>query len=108
MNGKLLYQWREEIASHLPSLNGWPVERVSLMSMGIIEAEHCQQEVVARQVAGGEQVADERWQQAAFVAEWVGWVVGQMAGERVYLLVDETKLGERMGVMVIGVAFEGR
>lgn len=119
MNGKLLYQWREEIASHLPSLNGWQVERVSLMSMGIIEAEHCQQEVVARQVAGGEQVAsaarrwrrhlaDERWQQGAFVAEWVGWVVGQMAGERVYLLVDETKLGDRMGVMVIGVAFEGR
>lgn len=119
MNGKLLYQWGEEIASHLPSLKSWQVERVSVLSMGIIEAEHCQQGTVARQVTTGEQVAsaarrwrrylaDERWDQARFVAEWTRWVVEQMPPSRCYLLVDETKLGQRMGIMVVGLAFEGR
>lgn len=35
-------------------------------------------------------------------------MVGLLGGKRVYLLVDETKLGKRMGIMLVGLAFERR
>jgi hypothetical protein len=34
MNHKLLYQWEQEIAAHLPSLNRWQAANVALMSYG--------------------------------------------------------------------------
>lgn len=119
MNYKLLYQWGEELASRIPSLNAWQIENVALFSLGVIRAESCQQEEVARQVSCGEQVsstsrrwrrflANERFPLQRFFGEWVRWVVGCCDSETLYLLVDETKLQDRLGVMVVGLAWEGR
>lgn len=119
MNHHLLYQWREDIASHLSCLNSWQVETVSLFSQGVIRAESCQQEQIARQVVCGERVEsaarrlrrhldNRRFPLEAFFGEWTAWVVRGMPGERVYLLVDETKLGDRLAAMIVGVAWEGR
>jgi hypothetical protein len=119
MNGQLLYQWEQEIAGHLPELNSWQQANVALFSYGVVLAGSCQQGSVARQVNEGERVSStvKRWQRfvdnAAFELEgffvaWSRWVLGALGQKRVTLLVDETKLGDRMAAMVVGVAWEKR
>jgi hypothetical protein len=119
MSYPVLYQWKEEIAKRLPCLNGWQVENVGLFSLGIMCAESCQQQQVARQVATGEKVEScaRRWRRflnnakfplRAFFKQWTAWVVSQLPANELYLLVDETKLQDRLTVMMVGVAWEGR
>lgn len=119
MSYPVLYQWSETIANRLPSLNSWQVENVSLFSIGIMRAESCQQEQVARQVATGEKVAScsRRWRRfldnkrfplSDFFREWTRWIISHMPIGKVYLLVDESKLGDQIGAMVVGVAWESR
>jgi hypothetical protein len=43
-----------------------------------------------------------------FFREWVRWVVGKLGQSTLTLFVDETKLEDRIGVMMVGVAWEGR
>lgn len=119
MNHGLLYQWEQQLAAHLPSLNSWQRANVALFSYGVIQAESCQQGRVARAVSCGEQVesAARRWRRflsnrqfplEGFFREWVAWVVSALGTREVTLLVDETKLHDRIGVMLVGVAWEGR
>lgn len=119
MNYQVLYQWTNGLASGLGCLNTWQVESVGLFSYGVILAESCQQQSVARQVSCGEQVesAVRRWRRflgnrgfplTAFFGEWTKWVMAGLAGSPVTLLVDETKIAERVAVMMVGVAWEGR
>lgn len=119
MNHLLLYQWLTDVATHLPGLNSWQAENVALFSQGVIRAESCQQQQIARQVVCGERVEsaarrlrrfldNKHFPLETFFADWTRWVVSRLPGERVYLLVDETKLGDRLAVMVVGAAWEGR
>jgi hypothetical protein len=119
MNYPILYQWSEEIATRLPTLNTWQVENVALFSLGVMKATSSQQQPIARQIACGERVdsaarrlrrfiANQKFPLEEFFTEWSFWVVEALPGETVYLLVDETKLEDRLGVMVVGVAWEGR
>lgn len=120
MSYPVLYQWNQTIANRLPSLNSWQAENVSLFSIGVMRAESCLQEQVARQVATSEKIASctRRWRRfldntkfplQQFFSEWSRWIVSQMpADEKLYLLVDETKLADRIGAMVVGIAWEGR
>jgi hypothetical protein len=119
MNEKLLYQWATEIASHLPCLNSWQIENVALFSYGIIQAESCQQGEIARQVNCGERVEstsrrwrrflnNERFPLTGFFEAWSGWVAEGLKQACLTILVDETKLHDRMGIMMVGVAWEKR
>jgi len=119
MNNKLLYQLEELVSAHMPCLNGWQQQNIALFSYGVIEAESCQQGALARAVSCGEQVdsAARRWRRwldnqaidpVAFFREWSVWVVGSMEEEQITLLVDETKLHNQVGVMVVGLAWQGR
>lgn len=119
MNYKILYQWTNELASGLRCLNTWQVSNVSLLAYGVLRAESCQQQSVARQISCGEQVEStvRRWRRfigneafpmETFFAEWTRWVMAGLAGSKVTLLVDETKIADRMAVMMVGVAWEGR
>ena len=119
MNLKVLYQWTEELARHLPNLNGWQVANLALFSYGVVLAGSSQQMAMARQVACGEKVAsavkrlqrfigNEKWCNERFFVEWTRWVLSKLETSRITLLVDETKLKDRLGIMMIGLAFEGR
>lgn len=119
MNNGILYQWEQEIAAHLPSLNGWQVANVALMSYGVMKAEGCQQPQVARQMRGQEQVAsaarrirrflsNEQLALGRFFEEWSRWVLSALGSQHITLLVDETQLQDRIGVMLVGVAWEKR
>jgi Transposase DDE domain len=119
MNHELLYQWEDEIALHLPSLNGWQAANVALMSYGVIKAEGSQQQKVARQMRGREKVAsgtrrirrflsNKGLDMAAFFREWSAWVVRAVDSQSITLLVDETKIHDQLGVMRVGIAWENR
>ena len=56
MNQEILYQWSDEIAKRFSCLNSWQINNVALFSQGIIEAENCQLQKIARKVAIEEQV----------------------------------------------------
>jgi len=109
----------QHIRAGLPCLNSWQGANVALFSMGVIEAESCQQGAVARKVSCGEKVAsaERRWRRLlenthfpleAVFGEWVRWVVSALGAKQLTLLVDETKLSKRIGVMMVGIAWEGR
>lgn len=119
MNQQVLYQWANEIAMQLPGLNSWQVENVALFSYGVIEAETSQQMKIARKVVCGEQtasaerrlrrfIANEQLDLERFFVEWTGWMRRSGEGQPITLLVDETKLGDRLAVMRVGLAYEGR
>ena len=119
MNLDLLYQWTNELAMQLPGLNSWQAANLALFSYGVIEAESSQQMKIARKVGCGEQTASAEKRLRRFIAneglglsrffvEWTAWVLRCLEGRQVVLLVDETKLADRLALMVVGVAYEGR
>jgi hypothetical protein len=119
MNEKLLYQWTNEIATHFSGLNTWQVDNIALFSYGVIQAESCQQAEVARQVSCGERVesTSRRWRRFLnnshfpleyFFQAWSGWVSHSLPTQTLTLLVDETKLQDRIGVMMVGLAWQNR
>ena len=119
MNYKLLYQFEQQLSAQLGCLNSWQQANVALFSYGVIQAESCQQGAIARAVSSGEQVEStarrfRRWLDNAsvdlhaFFQAWSRWVVSSVGGEQITLLVDETKLQDRIGVMMVGLAWQGR
>lgn len=119
MNYKLLYQMETMVAAHFRSLNSWQQQNLALFAYGVITAEHCQQGKLARAVSCGEAVEStaRRWRRwlnnraidhAGFFSELAAWVSEKLPGDEMTLLVDETKLHDRIGIMVVGVAWEGR
>jgi hypothetical protein len=119
MNLPLLYQWTATLGEALQELNSWQVENVALFTLGVIQAESCQQAQVARQAVCQERVESttRRWRRfldnaafplVAFFAEWTSWVIRALGSKSITLLVDETKLHDRIGVMVVGVAWQER
>lgn len=119
MNYELLYQFEQLLSAHLPCLNSWQQANVALFSYGVIQAESCQQGAIARAISCGEQVESSarrfrRWLDnealdlQAFFEAWSRWVVSSVGSQQVTLLVDETKLHDRIGVMMVGLAWQGR
>jgi hypothetical protein len=119
MNYRLLYQFEQMLSAHLTCLNSWQLANVALFSCGVIQAESCQQGQIARAVSCGEQVDStmrrfRRWldndrvDMDAFFQAWSRCVAGALGTERLTLLVDETKLHDRIGVMMVGLAWQGR
>lgn len=119
MNLKVLYQWTNELARHLPSLNVWQIMNLALFSYAVALAGASQQIAIARRAACAEKAAtalkrlqrflgNEKWCTEQFFLEWMTWVLSKVKPGRVYLLVDESKLKDRLGIMMIGLAFESR
>ena len=120
MNYPVLYQWTEEIANHFETLNVWQVGNVALFSLGVMKAQSSRQQAIARQVVCGERVdsaarrlrrfvGNKKFPLKTFFGELTRWVVGALPpSQKLTLLVDETKLGDRIGALVVGVAWEGR
>lgn len=119
MNYPLIYQWATELATHLPCFNSWQIENIALFTLGIIQSQSSQQDNIARQVICGERVesasrrlrrfiANDKVDMNAFFEDWTRWVVTSGHFEKLTLLIDETKLHDKLGVMMVGLAWEGR
>lgn len=114
-----LYQWTEEIRWQMPHLSKPQVKVLAIFSWGVIRARHCFMSRVAESLGmlGKADSVERRLQRflanpriniEACCQHWIRWVMKGLVGDEVILLVDETKLGKWLGVMVIGLAYRKR
>jgi hypothetical protein len=119
MSQDTVYQWMTEIARHMPQLGKWQVKGLALFSLGIIWSEHSALTKVAEKLGlfGRADSLERRFQRwisnpridiTLCLTWWIRWVVSAYDHGRVVLLVDETKLGQHLSIMMIGIAYEQR
>lgn len=113
-----LYQWQQAVRQAFGFLGYWQVLGLALYSYGVVLARQCAPSRVAEKLplvgkADSVQRRLERWLDNERIdwqrccCAWSGWVLSHYRGERLILLVDETKLGNQLSAMVVGVAYRG-
>lgn len=113
-----LYQWFGQVRQVFGEWGHWQVMTLALFSYGVMLARHCAPSRVAEKLPliGKADTVQRRlerflanrrldWQHGCQV--WSRWVLGAYRGKDVILLVDETKLGAHLSVMVVGLAYRG-
>ena len=118
MNLTELYQWQAQLKQVFTLAGAWQIKGLGLYSFGVIEARHCAPSRVAEKMvevgkADTVQRRLERWLDNERIdwqeccQRWAKWVLSCWQGEQLFLLVDETKLGNQLSVMVVGLAYRG-
>jgi hypothetical protein len=116
MNPRKLYQWVRKTSKGWQDVNRHFRENVTVFSRAVVRAESSQIRTIAG-VAGGSADSQRRRLQrfvaqqqplSAFFKNWTRSMVRALGSQSVVLVVDETKLKGRFGVMVVGIAYEGR
>lgn len=113
-----LYQWIGQIKQIFRGLGYWQMVGLAMYSYGIVQAEHCAARRVAEKLVQVGKVSSmqkrlERWLHnerinwSVCCRAWSSCVLRHYVGERIILLVDETKLGQHLSVMVVGLAYRG-
>lgn len=117
MNLQQLYQWQEQVATTFSGLGAWQAKGLALFSVGVVLAERCTLSKVAEKLGqvGKADTLERRLQRwlsnpriddASMSESWIGWVLREFGQREVVLLVDETKLSDRLSAMVVGLAYE--
>jgi hypothetical protein len=119
MRQRQLYQWFERIREGLPQLSKPQAMVLAMFSLGVVVAERCATSKVAERLSwlGKADSLERRFQR--FLSNtriswehccqaWSGWVIRKLGEHEIALLVDETKLGEWLGVMMVGLAYRNR
>jgi len=117
MNRAELYSWQTEVLQCFRCLGKWQALSLALFSYGVMVGGRSQVQAVAEclVMAGSVEsvkkrlkrwLANERIEVKVCCEAWVRWVCQQV--EEVVLLVDETKLGAHLSVMMVGLAYRGR
>lgn len=119
MNLTLLYQWMELIDQQFTNLKKWQAVGLALFSYGVVLARHCQVSKVAEELGGLGRIPSVERRLRRWLANrqidvqgccqvWSFWVWRSLDVPRAVLMVDETKLADRIGVMMVSLAYEGR
>ena len=113
-----LYHWQHVVRQAFGFLGCWQVLGLALYSYGVVLARQCAPSKVAEKLplvgkADSVQRRLERWLDNERIdwqrccEAWSRWVLSRYHGQRLILLVDETKLGNQLSAMVVGVAYRG-
>ncbi len=116
MTSREVYLWSEIIGKRLPLLGKWQRFGLALFSLGVVLAERCTLSKVAEQlgILGKADTLERRLQRflanpALVVQElqvaWAGWVLAVWGDGAHWWLIDETKLRDRLGIMVVSLAY---
>lgn len=119
MNQKQFYQWFEEIRKRFSGLKKWQSLGLILISYGIIKSRRVQASLIAEELpefgkASTVERRIQRWIANPRIkvwelsVNWLNWVLENYQGEHIYLLVDETKISDRIGCMMISLAVQNR
>lgn len=119
MSQGLLYQWMRRVETAFSNLLKWQAMGLAIFSYGVVMARHCQLNRVAEEMGAWGRadsvkrrlqrwLSNERIDVSRCCYWWVKWVWKQSELARPILLVDETKLGAWVGVLMVSLAFEGR
>jgi hypothetical protein len=118
MSLRQLYQWRDEIAREL-KVGAWLGLGLAMFSMGVVLAERSTLSKVAERLwlLGKPESVERRLQRVlsnqrlnmeGVSVAWVKWVLKNFVGDELVFLVDETKLGKHLSVMMVGLAYQHR
>lgn len=120
MSTRKVYQWFTEIRERLP-LGKWQALGLAVVSLGVVLSERSTLSKISERlgVVGKADSVERRVQRwlsnPRIVLEgccraWARWVFESMVeeGKQVILLVDLTKLGEWLDVMMVGLAYRKR
>jgi len=120
MNPEILYQWTEQIREGL-GVEKRQAKRLAVFSYGVVWSERCTLSKVSEKVAGllgvrmesierrlQRTLGDKKLQSKRVQDAWVKWVLRSVDSRTLVILVDETKLGPHLNVMMVGLAYEGR
>jgi hypothetical protein len=119
MNREQFYQWRDEIQRQL-GISKAQSMGLALFGLGVIWAERSTTSKVAERLGAlwGTMASIERRLQRVLSnpkmdmerigKRWSRWVLSHFDSLEMVLLVDETKLGEHLSVMMVGLAYQGR
>lgn len=113
-----LYHWQQAVRAAFSFLGCWQILGLGLYSYGVVLARQCAPSLVAEKLplvgkADTVQRRLERWLDNERIdwqrccQAWSRWVLSHYSGQRLILLVDETKLKDRLSVMVVGLAYRG-
>lgn len=119
MNLQLLYHWQVMVSKHFSSFTVWQQKRLALFSLGVMLCEHCHQSRIGKVLSTNALsdsivrrlrrcITDEKWTVVQFSLDWTRWVTSCLASRKIVLLVDETVIGDRLRVMLIGAAYKRR
>ena len=116
MNQRKLYQWIGKVSKEWTGFSRHFQTNVTRFSVGIALSHSSHIRRIAGCVSG--KAASQRrrlqrfvatsWDMQTFFSQWTASVVRSLKLKSIVLVVDETKLKARFGVMVVGVAYEGR
>jgi hypothetical protein len=117
MSLEQIYTWRAQIAQHFEHLGAWQALNLAIYSLGVMMARHCSPSRVSEKLGmvGKPTTVQrrlERWIDNGRIEirlccqSWSRWLLGRVRTGRIILLVDETKLGQWLSVMVVGVAYQ--
>lgn len=116
MSLEQVYQWCERLRDQFPNLGYWQALNLAVYSLGVVLARHSAPSRVAEKcgVVGKPDSVQRRLERfldngavgwGTCCRYWVRWVLSRYGGERVILLVDETKLGQHLSILVVGLAY---
>lgn len=120
MNLNLLYhQWQATIERNFTNLKKWQATGLALFSLGVALAENCRVSKVAEALAFQSLIPNMERRLRRWLANskidvqgccrcWIAWVWRSVDMPRAILLVDETKLSDRLGIMMVSLAYENR
>ena len=116
MNLEELYQWLRHLEGIFSFLGYWQVLGLAMYSYGVVLARQCAPSKVSEKLpllgqAKSVQrrlerfLANERINWLRCCVAWSSYVLRHYVGEMPIILVDETKLGQHLSVMMIGLAY---
>jgi hypothetical protein len=116
MNLRKLYQWVGKASKEWGGVNRHFRANVQVFSRAVVRAQSSQLRKIAGATEGRADSQRRRLQRfmqkpqpmKAFFAGWTSSVVKTLKQSQLVLVVDETKLKAHLGVMVVGVVYEGR
>lgn len=119
MTPDLLYRLEEELAPYFSELGHWQLRGMLLGVLGLLAQSNCHVSVMAEQLpafgsANTVKTRLKRWLSnprldlMALSYAWMKWVLARFKTKRPIFLVDETKLGEHLGVMMVSLAYKQR
>lgn len=116
MNNRKLYQWGKRISKDWQGVGRHFAGNVALFSRGVVACKSSHIRSIASHVGGKADSRRRRLQRfmaqkkdlKVFFGAWSKSLVGAIGVKEVVLAVDETKLKNKLGVMVVGLVFQGR
>lgn len=116
-----LYRYFSEMAAMFSFLGAWQRRGLALWCSGVVAAGHCQIPKVADALMTSDQACSDtlerrlkrflsnpRISDEGLSQQWVQWLVEKYGCSDWVILVDETKLGPHLSVMMVGLAYQQR